>query len=57
MEAVEKKIEPVFHVCDKCGYENGFHVSFVKQTEAYEVILICPQCGQRFKINWKINLD
>ena len=49
MEVIGKKIEQTFHVCDKGGYENGFHVSFVKQTEAYGVILVYPQCRQHFK--------
>jgi len=53
MEVIEKKIEKEFHICDNCGYDKGFHVSFIKQ-EYYEIVLICPQCGQRYKIGWKI---
>ncbi len=56
MSVIEKKIEKGFHVCDKCGYEKGFHVSFAKQGESHEVVLVCPNWGQRYKVNWKIIL-
>lgn len=56
MEVIEKKIEEEFHVCDTCGYDKGFHVSFVKRDRSFEIILICPQCGQRFKIKWGVKL-
>lgn len=52
---IEKEIKEEFHVCDTCGYDRGFHVSFVK-SESYEIILICPQCGQRFKVSWRVEL-
>lgn len=57
MEIITKKIEKEFRVCDKCGYEGGFHVSFVKNTESIEIILICPSCSQQYTINWKINIS
>ena len=56
------------HICPACGYEYGFHTSFisvnagkngkespVKSTGArYRVILICPECGARFDAGWRI---
>ena len=54
---IEKKIEKEFYVCDSCGYDKGFHVSFHRLEQNCEVVLICPQCGQRYKINWRVNLD
>ncbi|MEX2738100.1 MAG: hypothetical protein Q6356_003410 [Candidatus Wukongarchaeota archaeon] len=57
MEVIEKKIEKEFHICDNCGYDKGFHVSFVKQGDNFEIVLICPECGQRYKIKWKIKLE
>ncbi len=56
MDIREKKIEKEFHTCDSCGYDKGFHVSFIKREDYYEIVLICPQCGQRFKINWNLKL-
>jgi hypothetical protein len=56
MSLIEKKIEKKFNTCDICGYDRGFHVSFSKQGEPYEVVLICPECGQRYKVNWRITL-
>ena len=54
---IEKKVGKEFRVCDTCGYDRGFHVSFVEGRSQYEVVLICPQCGQRFKVRWKVKLD
>jgi len=56
MSLIEKKIKKEFHVCDKYGYEKGFHVSFIKQEESHEVVLMCPNCGQRYKVDWRIIL-
>jgi transcription elongation factor Elf1 len=58
------------HACPECGYEYGFHCSFVHINEGkegkdnpvkstrdvYRVILICPNCGARFDAGWKIPL-
>jgi len=57
------------HICPACGYEYGFHTSFirlnapkdgktnpVKSTrDLYRVILICPECGARFDPGWRIS--
>jgi uncharacterized protein with PIN domain len=59
------KIEEELRKCPDCGYELGFHTSFVnahankedpvKSTrELYRVILICPECGARYDVGWKI---
>jgi len=53
---IEKKIEEEFHICENCGYRLGFHVSFQKKADFFEVILICPNCGQRHRVNWFVNL-
>ena len=66
-----KQIKPGedLHRCPACGYEYGFHTSFlsinvgndgkespVKSTKAlYRVILICPECGARFDVGWRIS--
>jgi predicted RNA-binding Zn-ribbon protein involved in translation (DUF1610 family) len=54
---IEKTIEKEFHICDKCGYKLGFHVSFERNELGFEIVLICPNCGQKYKINWNVSLD
>jgi hypothetical protein len=57
-----------FRICPTCGYELGFHTSFigtnadknnpVKSTrEVYRVILICPECGARFDVGWRVSFS
>ncbi|WP_300672328.1 hypothetical protein [Desulfoluna sp.] len=50
-------VDKEFSRCLKCGYEDGFHVSFaaVKDQRA-EVILICPRCGKRYGPGWRVTL-
>lgn len=54
------------HICPACGYALGFHTSFInvsankdnpiKSTrETWRVILICPECGARFDVGWRIS--
>jgi predicted RNA-binding Zn-ribbon protein involved in translation (DUF1610 family) len=54
------------HRCPACGYERGFHTSFismnadkdnpVKSTrEVWRVILLCPECGARFDVGWRVS--
>ena len=54
------------HICPACGYELGFHTSFVsvhakkeepvKSTrDVYRVILICPECGKRYDVGWRVS--
>ncbi len=53
-EVIEKQIGKEFHICDKCGYERGFHVSFERGDDSHEIVLICPSCGQRYRVGWKV---
>ncbi|HEX3000792.1 MAG TPA: hypothetical protein VHN82_00235 [Methanoregula sp.] len=57
-----------FRVCPSCGYERGFHTSFlgtnadkdnpVKSTrEVYRIILICPECGARYDVGWRVSFS
>jgi len=55
MSLIEKKVGEELHVCETCGYERGFHVSFKRHGELFEVILICPECVQRYDVNWRDN--
>ncbi|ABS56672.1 hypothetical protein Mboo_2158 [Methanoregula boonei 6A8] len=59
------------HICPACGYEYGFHTSFIRlnapkdgKTSAvkstrdlYRVILICPECGARFDAGWRVSFS
>jgi len=60
------KIEDELHVCPACGYELGFHTSFLKlhagkdspvksTREVYQVILLCPECGARYDVGWRVS--
>jgi len=57
MEKVSEEISRVevaddLHVCPRCGYQRGFHLSFIARqgTDSLSLILICPNCGARFDI-------
>jgi uncharacterized protein with PIN domain len=60
------KIEDELRICPACGYELGFHTSFLKLNagkdfrvkstrEVYQVILICPECGARYDVGWRVS--
>jgi len=60
------KIEDELRVCPACGYEYGFHTSFLKVNagkdsplkstrEVYRVVLICPECGARYDVGWRVS--
>jgi uncharacterized protein with PIN domain len=60
------KIEDELRVCPVCGYELGFHMSFLKLNaskdspvkstrEVYQVILLCPECGARYDVGWRVS--
>ncbi len=65
-EITHIRVGTEFHICPACGYELGFHTSFigtntdkanpVKSTrEVYNVILICPECGARYDVGWRVS--
>ena len=45
------------YTCDVCGYDKGFHTSFKKHEYEHRVILICPDCGQRYDVGWKTQVN
>lgn len=61
------KIEDGLHACPSCGYSLGFHTSFtsanardnpIKSTrEVFRVILVCPECGARYDVGWRISFS
>jgi hypothetical protein len=61
-------VEDELHICPACGYALGFHTSFlnvhanrekpVRSTrDVYRVILICPECGARYDVGWRISFE
>lgn len=65
-EIVMQKVGGEFRVCPACGYALGFHTSFVSASankntpvkstrEVYRVILICPECGARYDVGWRVS--
>lgn len=59
-------VENELDTCPACGYKLGFHTSFVSTNagrdnpvpstrEVYRVILICPGCGARYDVGWRIS--
>lgn len=60
-EKVEEEIRRVdaggeFRVCPACGYERGFHVSFLRDGADYRIVLICPNCGARRDVGLRARL-
>jgi len=54
---VSIEIEKELHICPSCGYDDGFHTSFVRTTkETCKIILICPSCHARYDPDWKVEL-
>jgi predicted RNA-binding Zn-ribbon protein involved in translation (DUF1610 family) len=61
------RAEGEFRVCPACGYEYGFHTSFLGMTgksnpvkstaRVFRVILICPECGARYDLGSKISFS
>jgi uncharacterized protein with PIN domain len=61
------KIDDELRVCPECGYEFGFHTTFLKldagknpaviksTREVYRVILLCPECGARYDVGWRVS--
>ena len=52
----EIKPEGEIYACPSCGYQDGFHVSFLvnQQSSEGEPYLICPNCHSRFRMGWTI---
>lgn len=51
------QIKDEFRTCPVCGYDQGFQVSFRREAgKTLRVVLICPECGSRFDVNWDITL-
>ena len=65
-EIISLPVEDELHTCPDCGYTLGFHTSFVSTSasrdtpvrstrEVWRVILICPECGARYDVGWRVS--
>jgi predicted RNA-binding Zn-ribbon protein involved in translation (DUF1610 family) len=52
-DIVKVDLAEEFRICPQCGYELGFHSSFLQAEEGYRIIFICPECGARYDVGWK----
>lgn len=50
------EVKEEFRKCLVCGFNRGFHTSFLKDGGKYRVIYICPQCGARYDVGLKVEL-
>jgi hypothetical protein len=66
-EIISLPVENELHTCPACGYRLGFHTSFVSTgtgrdtpvrstRDLWRVILICPECGARYDVGWRVPL-
>ncbi|GJQ48361.1 hypothetical protein KsCSTR_36630 [Candidatus Kuenenia stuttgartiensis] len=54
-EPIPIRIEEELHRCPQCGYEDGFHMSFIRREKKKTgIILICPSCHARYDPDWSI---
>jgi len=44
-----------FKVCPSCGYKDGFHSMFKKDTDDVKWLFICPACHAVFDIGHTIS--
>ena len=66
-EITSLPVETELHACPDCGYQLGFHTSFVSASpnkdpvrstrDVYRVILICPDCGARYDVGWRVSFS
>ena len=53
MEIKKIELAEEFRICPQCGYDLGFHSSFLRSDKGYRIILICPECGARYDVGWQ----
>ena len=53
-EIANVKIEDEFKVCPSCGYEDGFHSMFKKESGITKWLFICPSCHEVFNIGFTV---
>jgi len=57
MESViTREIGEEFSICQKCTYERGFYVFLARKDTHHDIVLICPNCGRRYSIGWRVTV-
>ncbi|MCE5297409.1 MAG: hypothetical protein MUE45_03375 [Methanoregulaceae archaeon] len=54
-DVIEVTLHEELHTCMVCGYDRGFHASFVRLHAGHphvRCILVCPECGARHDVGW-----
>lgn len=46
--------EGELRICSACGYGRGFHVWLEPVGQQTRIGLICPSCGQSYRIGWVV---
>ena len=41
-DPIDRELGEHFHICETCGNEHGFHVTFKKNGDEHKGILVCP---------------
>lgn len=56
MSVIKKEMPSTFSSCEKCGYDNGFHVAFEKEKNGGKVAikLLCPNCKQVYDLGLQL---
>lgn len=48
------KMDDQFKVCPECGYKDGFHSMFKKESDIMKWLFICPSCHSVFDIGFTV---
>lgn len=67
LEIIAVTVKDEFRVCPNCGYDRGFHSTLVSRSPnadgltrftkvLYRVVLVCPECGARYDVGWRVSL-
>ncbi len=58
-EAIKVEFQGRFRICPECGYRDGFHSFFERETNEEKISwkFICPSCHKAFDIGLKVSLD
>ncbi|WP_230743224.1 hypothetical protein [Methanooceanicella nereidis] len=53
---VTRPMSSGLEVCVNCGYKRGFHVTINTGTGKPMIILVCPDCGTKYDLDWPVNI-
>lgn len=53
-EVTQVEMKDEFQICPSCGYKDGFHSMFKKETDKTKWLFICPSCHTVFDIGFTV---